>query len=275
MKSKPARRLWFVLLSTCAVQAQAEPAAYVRYADAEGTSYGILAEGSIRQLDSAPWRGGEPTGQTVSRSDVKLLAPVQPSKVFAIGFNYKSHRGDRELPPHPPVFLKLPTAITATETVITPPPGASDLHYEAELVIVIGRTAKNVSTKDAADYIFGVTAGNDISERRWQANDLQWFRGKAADNFGPIGPAVVSGLNYNDLLVQSRLNGEVMQSQRTRDFIHDAHEIVSHISRYATLHPGDVIFTGTPGQTSAMQPGDVIEIEVEGVGVLRNTIGQF
>ncbi|HZW58680.1 MAG TPA: fumarylacetoacetate hydrolase family protein, partial [Woeseiaceae bacterium] len=126
--------------------------------------------------------------------------------------------------------------------------------------------------QQAGDYIFGVTAGNDVSERQWQANDLQWFRGKATDTFGPIGPVIAAGLDYNDLLVQSRLNGKVMQSQRTSELIHDPAAIVSFISQYATLEPGDLIFTGTPGTTSAMQPGDVIEIEVEGVGVLRNTI---
>jgi 2-keto-4-pentenoate hydratase/2-oxohepta-3-ene-1,7-dioic acid hydratase in catechol pathway len=129
-----------------------------------------------------------------------------------------------------------------------------------------------VAADQAGAYIFGVTAGNDVSERDWQAEDLQWFRAKAADTFAPIGPAVVKGLDYRDLLVESRLNGKTMQSQRTRDHIHDAHAIVSHISQYATLYPGDVIFTGTPGETSAMVPGDIIEIEVEGVGVLRNRI---
>ncbi len=255
--------------------ALAEPAYYVRYDTGGSAHYGVLDGERILQLDAAPWHGGQRTGASVARADARLLAPAEPSKVFAIGFNYMSHRGDRELPPHPPVFLKLPTAITGPGVEIVPPPGASDLHYEAELVIVIGRNAKNVTADQAGDYIFGVTAGNDVSERAWQADDLQWFRGKASDGFGPIGPAIATGLDYNDLLVESRLNGEVMQSQRTRDFIHDAHAIVSHISQYTTLHAGDLIFTGTPGTTSAMQPGDVIEIEVEGVGVLRNTIGEF
>jgi len=255
--------------------AVAEAASYVRYDSGGVASYGVLDGERILELDAAPWAGGRPTGASVARDGARLLAPAEPSKVFAVGFNYMSHRGDRELPPHPPIFLKLPSAITGPGVTITPPAGATDLHYEAELVVVIGRTAKDVSPGEAADYIFGVTAGNDVSERAWQANDLQWFRGKASDGFGPIGPAIVTGLDYNDLLVESRLNGETMQSQRTRDFIHDAHAIVSHISRYATLYPGDLVFTGTPGTTSAMQPGDVIEIEVEGVGVLRNTIGEF
>ena len=147
------------------------------------------------------------------------------------------------------------------------------MHYEGELVVVIGKTASRVSVEQAGDYIFGITAGNDVSARDWQANDLQWFRAKASDTFGPLGPVIVTGLNYRDLLVQTRLNGEVMQSQRTKDHIHDIHEIVAHVSRTVTLYPGDLIFTGTPGTTSEMVPGDVVEIEVEGVGILENRVG--
>jgi len=252
----------------------ADPQHFVRYSHDDRVSYGRLAGGEIEQLSAAPWLGGTATGLRVPAEEVRLLAPAEPSKVFAVGYNYLSHRGDRELPPHPPIFLKLPTTIIGPGDSIVYPDGATDLHYEAELVVVIGRQARNVTPGEAGDYVFGVTAGNDVSERVWQANDLQWFRGKASDTFGPLGPAVVSGLDYNDLLVQSRLNGETMQSQRSRDFIHDVEAIVSHISQSATLMPGDLIFTGTPGTTSAMKPGDVIEIEVEGVGVLRNTVSR-
>ena len=111
-----------------------------------------------------------------------------------------------------------------------------------------------------------------MTERTWQAADLQWLRGKAYDTFGPIGPAIVTGLDYNDLLIEARLNGETVQSERSSDLIHNVDEIVSFTSQYITLFPGDIIFTGTPGATKAMQAGDVIEIEVEGVGVLRNTV---
>ena len=141
-------------------------------------------------------------------------------------------------------------------------------------MLIIGKTAKNVSESDAPDYIFAVAPGNDISEREWQDNDLQWLRAKGADTFGPVGPVMVSGVNYNDLLLETRLNGEVKQSQRTRDLIFNSSEIVSYVSRYVTLEAGDMIFTGTPGSTSAMQPGDVVEVELEGVGVLQNTIGK-
>jgi 2-keto-4-pentenoate hydratase/2-oxohepta-3-ene-1,7-dioic acid hydratase in catechol pathway len=149
-----------------------------------------------------------------------------------------------------------------------------NVHYEGELVVVIGKTAKNVSVEDASDYIFGVTAGNDVSERDWQRDDLQWLRAKGSDTFGPVGPVLVSGLDYNDLRVETRLNGEVRQAESTADLIFDIDTIVSYVSRYVTLCPGDIIFTGTPGSTRAMQPGDVVEIEVQGVGVLRNTVAK-
>lgn len=263
-----------IVLMALLSSASAETTRYVRFEQGGAAHYGIDAGERIEVLDAAPWDGGQSTGEAVAARDVRLLAPVDPRQVFAVGFNYLSHRGDRELPPHPPIFLKLPGAVIGPGDEIVYPPGASNVHYEAELVVVIGRKASRVPAEGAGDYIFGVTAGNDVSERDWQAADVQWFRGKASDTFAPIGPAVVSGLDYRNLLVESRLNGKTMQSQNSRDHIHDVHAIVSHISKYATLYPGDVIFTGTPGETSAMVPGDVVEIEVEGVGILQNRIGK-
>ncbi len=166
----------------------------------------------------------------------------------------------------------MPTSSIGPEDTIRYYPDAENLHFEGELVIVIGKRAQRVAAADAAQYVFGVTAGNDVSERNWQKNDLQWFRAKASDTFGPLGPAVVTGLNYNDLLLQTRLNGEVVQSQRTKDLVFDVAAIVSYVSRYVTLEPGDLIYTGTPGTTRAMKPGDVVEVEIEGVGVLRNRV---
>jgi 2-keto-4-pentenoate hydratase/2-oxohepta-3-ene-1,7-dioic acid hydratase in catechol pathway len=142
------------------------------------------------------------------------------------------------------------------------------------LVVVIGKRAKDVAVAGAAEYVFGVTAGNDVSERDWQRDDLQWLRAKGSDTFGPVGPVIATGLDHNDLLVQTRVNGEVRQSERSSDLIFDIETIVSYVSRYVTLMPGDVIFTGTPGSTQAMSPGDVVEVEIEGVGVLRNTVVQ-
>ena len=251
---------------------------YVRYSHNNSIAYGVLDGDRVRQLNGAPWSGGIQTGAILSVDDVVLLAPAEPSKVIAVGYNYISHREDmtheenRPIPEHPPLFLKLPTTITGPDTDIVYPPDATDLHYEGELVIVVGKTASKISADDAHKYIFGVTAGNDVSERDWQANDLQWLRAKASDTFGPLGPSIVSGLNYLDLRVQTRLNGETMQDQSSRDHIHDVHAILSFVSQYVTLLPGDIIYTGTPGSTSAMKPGDVVEIEVEGVGVLKNQV---
>ena len=198
--------------------------------------------------------------------------------MIAVGYNYISHREEmtheepRPIPEHPPLFLKLPTSLIGPGADIVYPPDARDLHFEGELVIVIGKTASKIDAEDAADYVFGVTAGNDVSERAWQAGDLQWLRAKASDTFGPLGPAIVTGLDYLDLRVTTRLNGKTMQDQSTVDHIHDVHAILSFVSQYVTLYPGDIIYSGTPGATAAMQPGDVVEIEVEGVGILRNRV---
>jgi 2-keto-4-pentenoate hydratase/2-oxohepta-3-ene-1,7-dioic acid hydratase in catechol pathway len=189
-----------------------------------------------------------------------------------VGRNYKSHLGDRTPLVAPGVFIKLPSCIIATGETIVIPEGATDVHHEAELVIVIGTTAYRVSKEDAPKYIFGITAGNDVSERVWQRNDVQWFRAKASDTFGPLGPAIVQGLNYDDLLVQCRVNGAVVQSQRTSDLLFSVDYIVSYISQFVTLFPGDIIYTGTPGQTRAMKSGDRVEVEIEGVGILQNTV---
>ncbi len=251
---------------------------YLRYSHGGSVAYGIQDGEMVRELDAAPWHGGKATGVVVPAGNVSLLAPAEPSKVIAVGYNYLSHREDmtheetRPIPEHPPLFLKLPSSLTGPDTDIVYPADASDLHYEGELVIVIGKKASRVPAVRAHEYIFGVTAGNDVSERNWQANDLQWLRAKASDTFGPLGPAIVSGLDYLDLEVQTRLNGEIRQKQSSRDHIHDVHAILSFVSQYVTLLPGDIIYTGTPGATSAMRPGDVVEVEVEGVGVLRNRV---
>ena len=246
---------------------------YVRYTHSGSISYGIVDGDTIRELRGNIFESAQPTGKRVPLSEVRLLVPCEPKKVIAVGLNYRSHLGNRQPAEYPGLFAKYPTSLIATEEDIVFPPGATNLHYEGEMVVVIGKKAKNVSVEEAAEYVFGVTAGNDISERGWQRADLQWLRAKASDGFGPIGPAIVQGLNYNDLLLQTRVNGEVRQSERTKDLIFDVHTVVSYISQFVTLEPGDVIFTGTPGTTMAMKPGDVVEIELEGVGVLRNKVG--
>lgn len=249
---------------------------YVRYAVGGKTSYGILEEQTIRELRGDIFAGAEAAGTAASLSSVKLLAPCEPSKVVAVGRNYKSHIADRNIEPakEPGLFWKPSSCIIGPEEDIVLPQGANNVHYEAELVVVISKKGKSIAQADAAKHIFGVTAGNDVSARDWQKSDLQWFRAKGSDTFGALGPCIVQGLNYDDLLVQCRLNGEVRQSQRTCDLIFPVEMVVSYVSQYVTLFPGDIIYTGTPGNTKDMKPGDVAEIEVEGVGVLRNRIAR-
>lgn len=258
-------------LALCASTAAAQTK-YVRYELAGKTSYGIVDGDAVKELSGDLFSSPKATGKTAKLSAVKLLAPITPSKVIAVGLNYQTHLGQRAAAAYPGLFAKMPTSIIPHEANIVYPADATNLHYEGEMVLVIGKRASNVAVADAAGYVFGITAGNDVSERDWQQKDLQWFRAKASDTFGPLGPWIVTGLNFDDLLVQTRLNGEVVQSQRTKDLIFNVREIVSYVSRYVTLEPGDVIYTGTPGTTRAMKPGDVVEIEVEGVGVLRNKV---
>lgn len=254
--------------------AHAQVTTYVRYSLNGQTSYGKLDGQTIHQLRSAPWIDTTKTGRRVPVRTVRLLAPATPSKVIAVGLNYQTHLGERSAATYPGLFAKYPTSIIAHEDDIILPPDANNAHYEGEMAIVIGKKATKVSVADAKSYVFGITTGNDVSERDWQKNDLQWFRAKAADTFGPLGPYLVTGLNYDDLLLQTRLNGEVVQSQRTKDLIFNVASQVSYISQYVTLMPGDVIFTGTPGTTKRIVAGDVVEVELEGVGILRNKVTQ-
>lgn len=263
-----------VVLSTGGAAFAEDVTKYVRY-DFDGViSYGILDGDVIHRLRGDVFEAPERTGAVVALDAVRLLVPTEPRKVVAAGFNYRSHLGDQNVAAEPGLFDKHATSLVPHGATITYYEDAADLHFEGEMVLVIGKRARNVSEAEAADHIFAVAPGNDVSERVWQGNDLQWFRAKGADTFGPVGPVMARGVDYGDLLLQTRVNGEVMQSQRTKDLIFGPAFLVSYISRYVTLEPGDMIFTGTPGTTSAMQPGDVVEVELEHVGVLRNTIGR-
>jgi 2-keto-4-pentenoate hydratase/2-oxohepta-3-ene-1,7-dioic acid hydratase in catechol pathway len=252
--------------------AQSDITRFVRFAHDGRVAYGILDGERVHELNGDLFAAPVRTGRTLRLDRVRLLAPCVPSKVIAVGLNYRSHLGDRPPAAYPGLFAKYPTSIVGPEDSIIMPADATNLHYEGELVVVIGREARHVSIEEAPQYVFGVTAGNDVSERDWQRDDLQWLRAKASDTFGPIGPVVATGLDYGDLQLETRVNGDLRQSARTSDLLFDVAMIVSYVSRYVTLLPGDLIFTGTPGSTAALEPGDVVEIELEGVGILRNTV---
>ena len=246
---------------------------YVRYEQAGDISWGELEGATIRQLSDAPYLGGVRTGRTTTEAAVTMKAPVDPTLVFMTAYNFRSHiTGDPA--EFPGLFIVPPNSIIGPGENIVRPAESKNLHYEAEMVVVIGKRAENVSADDAQDYIFGVAAGNDVSERDWQAGDIQWVRAKGSRSFNAVGPVLVAGLDYTNLQIEGRLNGEVRQGENSADLIFNMHHMVSYISRYFTLEPGDLIWSGTMGATQAMEPGDVYEVEIEGVGVLRNQLVQ-
>ncbi|WP_035958916.1 fumarylacetoacetate hydrolase family protein [Bryobacter aggregatus] len=265
-------------LAAVAFAAAAAPAAierYIRYQHAGRISWGRLEGEQITPLSNAPYLNGRPLGSKKALREVKLLAPADPSKVFAVGLNYKSHIGNRTAPREPEIFYKPTTCLVASGEPIVIPAGAKNVHYEGELVLVLAKGGRNLNLAQASAAIFGATCGNDVSERDWQNGkdkDLQWWRAKGSDSFGPLGPMLVRGSDYQKALLQTRLNGEVVQKQLTSDLLFDCPTIVSFISKYVTLEAGDVIFTGTPGATRKMSPGDTVEVEIDGIGRLRNPV---
>jgi 2-keto-4-pentenoate hydratase/2-oxohepta-3-ene-1,7-dioic acid hydratase in catechol pathway len=248
---------------------------YIRYRAGSSTGYAILDGETVRPFDGGLFGSRTPAGATLQLADVSLLAPCEPGKILAVGLNYKSHLGGRPQPDRPEIFYKAVSALQDPGGPIVTPRDATDLHYEGEIVVVIGKPVKNASPEEARDAIFGVTCGNDVSERNWQhgaGKDLQWWRAKGCDTFACLGPAIVTGIDYGNLLLETRLNGESVQKQYTSDLIFDCPAIVSWISGWVTLQPGDIVYTGTPGSTRKMSPGDVVEVEIEGIGVLRNPV---
>ena len=245
---------------------------YVKYEAGGRVAWGLLEGDAIRELQGNVFEGAKPTGRTVKLADVKLLPPAEAKKVIAAGLNYRSHIGEQSPAKYVGLFAKMPTSLVGHGADIVYPADATTVHYEAEVCVVIGKRAKNIPEAAAKDHVFGVAPCNDVSERGWQKADLQWFRAKASDTFGPIGPALVRGADYNHLTLVGRHNGKVVQESTTDLLIFPIDTIVSYVSRYVTLEPGDVIFTGTPGTTQAMKPGDTFEVEIKGVGTLRNTV---
>jgi 2-keto-4-pentenoate hydratase/2-oxohepta-3-ene-1,7-dioic acid hydratase in catechol pathway len=245
---------------------------YVKYEAGGRTAWGLLEGDTIRELQGNIFENAKPGGRTLKLAEVKLLPPAEAKKVIAAGLNYKSHIGEQSPAKYVGLFAKFPTSLIAHNDDIVYPADATTVHYEAEICVVMGKRAKNISEAQVKDHIFGVTPCNDVSERAWQKQDLQWFRAKAADTFGPMGPALVRGADYNKLKLIGRHNGKVVQETTTDLLIFSIDNIISYTSRYITLEPGDVIFTGTPGVTQAMKPGDTFEVEIEGIGVLRNKV---
>ncbi|MGE4454200.1 MAG: fumarylacetoacetate hydrolase family protein [Sphaerochaeta sp.] len=248
---------------------------YVRFNYQDTVSYGLLSEHTIQVIEGTPFTNYTISDTTVALESVELLTPCDYSKAVCIGLNYSDHAKEFQLPipSEPVVFMKPSTSALAPEKKIIYPQMSSRLDYEAELAVVIGKTARFVSEEDASSYILGYTCANDITARDLQPKQGQWTIAKSFDTFCPFGPYISDEVDPGNLSIESRVNGRTMQKSNTNNLIFNVPFLVSYLSQVMTLLPGDIILTGTPGGISGMHKGDTVEILIEGLGVLRNTIG--
>ncbi|MBQ3864624.1 MAG: fumarylacetoacetate hydrolase family protein [Clostridia bacterium] len=249
---------------------------YVRV-EIDGTKkYGCLDGDKVCFLDKAPYLGGKATGETADLASCRLLAPVEPTKVVAVGLNYLDHIEEMKdwVPEEPVIFMKPSSSVIGPEEKIVWPPRSATVSYEAELALVIGKNCRNVTKEEAKDYIFGYTCLNDVTARDLQPIDQQWTRAKGYDTFAPIGPVITDEIDPKNAPISSKLSGELRQNSNTDHMMRDVYELTSFISSVMTLYPGDVITTGTPSGVGIMKDGDVVEITVEGIGTLRNPFGK-
>lgn len=212
--------------------------------------------------------------QEYSIENIKILSPVSPSKVVAVGLNYRDHAAElnMEIPDEPIIFIKPSTTVIGPEDNIIYPPQSKNVHYEAELAIVISKKAEKVSEEDALDYVLGYTVLNDVTARDLQEKDGQWTRSKSFNTFCPIGPWIETDINPHNRNISLKVNGELKQDSNTENLIFSVEEIISFISNIMTLNPGDVIATGTPPGVGSLQVGDMVEVEIEGIGILKNFV---
>ncbi len=250
---------------------------YLRFLTPEGeTAYGRLDGGEperVIRLSGDFLDGAEDLDETYSLEQIKILPPTTPSKIIAVGLNYYDHIkefGDRPVPDNPTLFNKMPHTVIGMNDAIISHPFSERIDFEGEMALVISKHCKDVSAEDADEYIFGITCLNDVTARDLQRADGQWTRGKNLETFCPMGPYVATGLDCGNLHIQSRLNGRIMQDSTTALMMHSAQKLVEFISQAFPLEKGDIISTGTPKGVGPMVRGDVIEIELEGVGTLVN-----
>jgi 2-keto-4-pentenoate hydratase/2-oxohepta-3-ene-1,7-dioic acid hydratase in catechol pathway len=257
----------------------------VRYSTPEAPAYGILQEHQVYALAQDPFfepadlstlvRGG-PVGAI---DEVKLLAPSAPTKIVAVGRNYAEHAAEfgNIVPSAPLLFFKPPSAVIGPGDAIVLPPESTRVEHEAELCLVIGRRCRKVSTAEAWDFVLGVTCGNDVTARDIQRQDKQWTRGKGFDTSAPLGPWITTHLSLEEvsnLSITCQVNGSYRQMGRTQDMVFSPAELVSYISQMITLEPGDVVMTGTPAGVGPLEPGDLVEVTIEGIGTLSNLVAK-
>jgi 2-keto-4-pentenoate hydratase/2-oxohepta-3-ene-1,7-dioic acid hydratase in catechol pathway len=245
-------------------------------------SFGVLdGDGQVAQIEGHPFGRISFTGARYAQADVRLLSPILPSKVVCIGKNYTAHIAEMntgDAPAEPLLFLKPSTSVIGPGDAIRIPSGSMNVHHEAELAVVIGaRGARHVTPEQAASSIFGYTIGNDVTERDMQKRDGQWTRAKGFDSFCPIGPWIETdlpglGLDPADLAITCTVDGELRQQGRTSQLIFDVPTLISYISQVMTLLPGDVVLTGTPSGVGPIRPGQKVDVTIEGLGELTNTV---
>jgi 2-keto-4-pentenoate hydratase/2-oxohepta-3-ene-1,7-dioic acid hydratase in catechol pathway len=236
-----------------------------------GGRYALERYGGLYWLEGHVF-GDYHCGMLIEEQGLKLASPVLPSKILAIGLNYKDHAAEmnKALPAEPLVFAKLPTTVIGTEDPIRLPLWAGRIDHEAEMAVVIGRRASVVKAADAMDYVLGITCLNDVTARELQAKDVQYTRAKGFDTFSPIGPCIAVGVDPSNLSIEGWVNGDKRQSSNTNQLIFPVPELIEFVSRFCTLEPGDIITTGTPSGVGPLTPGDRVMVKLEGVGALSN-----
>jgi 2-keto-4-pentenoate hydratase/2-oxohepta-3-ene-1,7-dioic acid hydratase in catechol pathway len=256
---------------------------YCRFLSDGNSSWGLVEDESVRPLDGDPLEEVSPAGAAIPLSNVTLLPPCVPSKILGVGTNYRAHAAEmgKPIPDEPLLFMKPPSALTGHgANIIVPsgprpserPTGSWRVDFEGELAVVIGRRAHRVKESAALDYVFGFTVCNDVTVRDLQKKDGQFTRAKGFDSFCPVGPHVVVGLDPSNLRIRTWQNGVLKQDSNTNDLIFSVAKVIEVASRVMTLEPGDLITTGTPSGVGPIQPGDRIDIEVEGIGILSNPV---
>lgn len=252
---------------------------WVRYLSEEGPRWGWVhfdeaGQGFVGPVAGSPFEEYERQEATLPLDTVRLLAPVTPSKIVCVGRNYAAHAKEHqaEVPEVPLLFLKPPSAVIGPEEAIVLPPQSAQVEHEAELAVVIGRRGRWIAPEEAPAYILGYTIANDVTARDLQRRDGQWTRGKGFDTFCPLGPWIDTTFDPGDAQITCRVNGQLRQQGSTRDMVFPVAQLVAFISSVMTLEPGDVILTGTPAGVGPLQDGDVVEVEISGLGVLRNPV---
>jgi 2-keto-4-pentenoate hydratase/2-oxohepta-3-ene-1,7-dioic acid hydratase in catechol pathway len=240
----------------------------------EPIQYGWVSGDKVGKIDGSPFGEFKRLEATLPLDSVQLYSPVLPGKIICVGRNYAEHVKETkaEIPTTPLLFLKPPSSVIGPTQTIFLPPQSQQVDHEAELAVVIGKRGRWIQPTDASDFIFGYTVGNDVTARDLQRRDGQWTRSKGFDTFCPLGPWIETEFDPTDTLITCHVNGELRQMASTRDMIFHVDQIIAFASSIMTLEPGDVIMTGTPAGISPLNPGDIVEVTIDGLGKLRNTV---